>query len=589
MRIGGLLLLLVLAALLAVGLWSTRERAAVEDVPSEALLGGRRLFDAQRIVLQRAPDVRPLHFSHESPADPFMLVEPVVDVASRSFLEALRAVLDTAQRFLDGPLDEIEPARLQQMGLAEPRARIEVRYPDRTFAIAIGLEGPLHQDLYVAMDGAVYRTGVAVYSAIQVNTDDVRERLLVQSPLEDVRRLTLRRRVEDKDGGKELEVVEIERVGMAQFRLHQPIRTTADPYAAAALLQFLGGMAADQFLGTLNPMPDWDVQIELEGSRGVETITVWLTPQGLIGRQEPRDIQFTIKSADYTRTFEVPVDELRAKILVPIDILDLGRIEIDPGQGGGERIQLARAGVDELRLFQPVAMATDPAAINELLQATQKLNVVEFVAGPAPLAEFGLDRGFLTVSLHPRLRETDATVLHFGRDDGEATFVKRAAEDYVAKVPKAVVDVFRQGFAAFASRLAAIPVPVDASEIRYQRVGQEALALRRGAGGRWLRSDNGADVSEQASELLDLLRSLRGKRSLDGRDPAVAAELQAAARVEIWVHAAGGREPSPLVLFDRGRDDSGRKQAWVLSPAESRVVVELSVADTGALLAPLAP
>lgn len=584
MRIRGFLALLLLAGLLAFGLWSTRARAAKEDVPTEALLGGRRLFDASRIVIQRAPDTRRLHFAHESPVDPFMLVEPVVDLASRAFLESVRGVLDTAQRFLDGPVADISASRLSQMGLTQPRAFLEVRYPDKTFAVAIGLEGPLHQDLYIEMDGNVYRTGIAVYSVIQVNVEDVRERLLIQTPLDDVRRLALHRRTEGAE--RKEEVIEIERFGATDFRLLRPLATAADPRAAMALLSFLGGMAADQFLGELNPMPEWDVKIEVESGRGIERITVWKTPQGLIGRQEPRNIEFTIKSADYTNTFAVPVAELRARILVPIAMQDIGRVEIDPGQGQGERIQLQRGLRDAMSLFQPVEVAAEPAPVNELLQASQKLQIVEFVDAPV-LAECGLDRGFLTVSLHPRVQQTNATVLHFGRDDGELTFVRRHPEEYVAKVRKAAVDVFRRAWWEYPSRDAGLQVPTDPGEIRYVGNDQDLVLLQRGDTNRWLRHDNGADVTDQATELLELLGTLRGKRTFDAHEASAAAELQAASRIDIRVAARGGHDPRTLLLYDRGREASGRRQAWVRANPTARVIVELGVADTGALLAPV--
>lgn len=588
MRVPGLLLLLLVAGGLAYGLWTTRERAAKEQVPVESLLEGRRLFDADRLVLQRAPDARALHFAHGSPIDPFLLVEPIEDLASRAFLESVRGTLETAQRFLDGKRADVPQARLSDMGLVEPRARIEVRYPDKTFAIDIGLEGPLHQDLYVAMDGYVYRTGIAVYGVTQANVDDVRERLLIQSPLDDVRRLVLRRRAAgDGAGGKE-ETIELERVGMAEYRLRQPVQTTADTHAAVALLSFLGGMAADAFLGELNPMPAWDVQIEMEGSRGVERITLWKTPQGLIGRQEPRDIAFTIRSADYTRTFEVPVAELRGRVLVPLGMTEIGRIEIQPAQG--EHIQLRRGLTGEMQMFQPIDSETDPGAINALLQATQNLGVVEFVdAAPSELGRFGLDRGFLTLSLHRRDRETDAVVLHFGKDDGDSVYVKREAEPYVAKAAKEAVDVLRLGFEAYVTRKVGVSLPRDVREIRYTPMGRDPIVMQRDAAGKWSRLDRGADVSALASELLDLLNALRGKRVLDAHDPGVAAELAKSQRVAIAVGMPGQEPIRTLVLHDRGRDDSGPRPAWIVSPRHERVVVELGIADTAALLAPLSP
>ncbi len=589
MRVRGLIVLLLLAGGLLFALFATQKRAALERIPSESVLGGRRLFDAKRIVLQRSPDLPPLHFVRSDPTEPFMLAEPIVDLASAAFLENVRGVLDSAQRFFDGPVAEIPQKRLAEMGLDVPRGHIEVRYPDKTFALDIGLEGPLHQDLYVKMDGNVYRTGLAVWSAIQVNPDEARERLLLRTHPDDMRRFTLRRRLDAGDGtAKKDEVVELLRVGAQSFRLSQPIETEADTAAAVALLSFLSGMVAEQFLGGLNPMPEWDVQVEVEGGHGVELITIWKTAQGLIGRQQPRNLEFTIKSVNYERTFEVAVDELRQRWLVPMSMLDIVRLEMDPGQGNGERIQLRRGASDALRMLLPIEVDTEPAPINELLQATQKLQIVGYVPGsPTDLSPFGLDREFLTVSLHPRMQEHQATVLHFGRSEGDVTFVKRSDAPYVAKVPKEVVDVFRQPWSTYASRAAAIDAPTAVTEVRYSVQGQAMASMQRGTDGKWLRADTRADVTDQANELIEIATSLRGKRTFDAQAPTSASELAAARRVQIELVAASTGAAATLEVYDRGGEGTEAKQAWVVQKATPRLVIELGPSDSRALLAPL--
>ena len=200
MRIKGLLVLLLIAGGLAYGLWATRSQGQRAGVQTEALLEGRRLFDAQRIVIQRAADSKPMHFARPDPRAPFSMLEPLVDLASEAFLENVRVVFDSAQKYFDAAASDVAAARLADMGLDQPRAFAEVRYPDRTFKFAIGLEGPLMQDLYVLTDGKVWRTGLAVYSCLQSNVDDARERRLIQSNPGDIRKLTLRRRVGARQG-----------------------------------------------------------------------------------------------------------------------------------------------------------------------------------------------------------------------------------------------------------------------------------------------------------------------------------------------------------------------------------------------------
>ncbi|HLU37823.1 MAG TPA: DUF4340 domain-containing protein, partial [Planctomycetota bacterium] len=319
--------------------------------------------------------------------------------------------------------------------------------------------------------------------------------------------------------------------------------------------------------------------------QGVEKLTIWQTPQGIIGRQEPRDVNFTIEAVRYDRTFRVAVAELRNRVLVPMPPQDIVRIEIDPGQGQGERIQLRRAAGDAMRMFWPVDVDTDAAAVNDLLVATERLRVVDFVDGePGELGRFGLDRGFLTVSLHPRLHETAATVLHFGRDEGEHTYVKRDDEPFVAKVERSAVDVLRRSWQNYATRSAATNLPSDAATIRYRVQGEERAVLTRDQG-TW-RNAGGADVTDQAADLLEILAGLRGRRVFDGQDPAVANELAAARQVEIEVRGASGASAT-LVLHDRGKEGGERRQAWVVHRRVPRIVIELGPSDTTALLAPL--
>ncbi len=579
MRGGGLLALVVLAGGLGLTLYLTRERAEKETVPTESLLEGRRLNDARRIVVRRAADAPPIHLAHEDERAPFVMVEPVQDHASGAFVDSLRTVLESAQRFLVGPVADQDQATLAQMGLDAPRASVEVRYADKTFAIDIGLEGPLLADLFIRCDGRIYRTGLAVYSALQANVADVRERGLVQSRPDDITRLTLRRRIGEAE--KREEVVEIERAGALDFRLLQPIVTRASPQAAAALFSFLAGMRVEQFLDTLNPMPEWTVQIEIEGAYGPEKITVWEMPTGVIGHQEPRGVDFVIKSVDYTRTFQVPVDELRGRILVPVTGGDITRVELDPGQGNGERIQLRRGLGDTVRLWQPLEVEADAVAFNELLQATQALQVEGFLDVPAAeRGRFGLASGFFTLSIHTPM-ESAPIVLHFGRTEGEYTYVRRADEEFVAKVGNGPVAVLRRPWTAFATRqVTGLGSQLAVSVVSFRVDGQVRASYARQTDGKWQRAGRDKDYADQIVDLLELARGMRGRQVLDLREPAVQGELSAAVRVDVVFEREAGDVIQVLPVYDRGTD----KPALVQQPGIERLVVELGVNDTRAIL-----
>lgn len=589
MRIQGLLVLLLLAGGLAYGLYATRDEGKRAGVETQALLEGRRLFDAERIVLQRAPDTKPMHFARNDPRAPFSMVEPIVDLASAAFLENVRGVFDSAQKFFDARLADVPAARLAEMGLDKPRAFAEVRYPDRTYKFAIGLEGPLMQDVYVLSDEQVWRTGVAVYTALQSNVDDVRERRLVQSEPGDIRKLTLRRRV---GADKQLEVVEVERVSGAEFRLRQPLDTDANPHTALALFTFLASMGADQFLDELNPMPDWDVHYEIEGAFGKEAITIWKTEHGILGKQEPRGVVFSLTSSNFNRTFDVPVDDLRARVLVPVEVADIVRVELDPGQGRGERIQLQRTTVSgEFRLFQPFESEADPASCAELVQALQNLKITEFLSVPeSELGKLGLDAGFLTVSVHPRLREKAPIVLRLGKDEGDATYLRRDEGNLVVKVPKAIVDSLRRPWPTYASRnVPLFPRGTEWGELRYS-IGDRTVALfSRGADGKWTRDGRSGDVSNEVVELFDALSSVRGRRVLDTKDQTTIHELVDCTTITVSGKPREGGATVSVVLYNRVRLIGVTRQLWMAHRDQPRILVELSLADTRLLLGPLGP
>lgn len=580
MRLRGLLALVVVAGGLGLTLYLTRERAAREKVPMEALLEGRRLADAQRIVLRRAADARPIHLAHVDAREPFAMVEPIEDLASQAFVESVRAVLETAQRFLVGPVADQTPDAMTQMGLDAPRAGFEVRFADATFAVDIGLEGPLLADLFIRCNDNVYRTGLAVYSVLQANVSDVRERALVRTPPDDIRKLTLRRRIGDVQ--KREEIIEIERTSQREFQMLQPLVTRASPQSAAALFSYLAGMRIEQFLDDLNPMPEWSVKIEIDGAFGPETVTIWETESGVIGRQEPRGVDFVIKSVDYTRTFQVPVEELRGRILVPIPANEITRIELDPGQGNGERVQIRRGFGDTVRLWQPLEVDADAVAFNELLQATQGLSVVEFLDVPAAArGDYGLASGFFTVSVHAQGAEQAPVVLQFGRTEGEHTYVRRADEDFVAKVPNAPVAVLRRPWTAFATRqVSALGSQLAVGVVSFVVDGQPRARYARGADGKWQRAGSDKDYADQIVDLLELARSVRGRQVLDLREPAAHAELTAAVRVDVRLEREAGDVISTLPVYDRGGD----KPALVQQPGLERLVIELGVNDSRAIL-----
>jgi hypothetical protein len=545
MRLRGLLALAVVVAALVVGLWLTRDEPDRVLRSAESVLGGRRLYDAERVVMQRSLDARAIHIVRD-PAGEFRVVEPLEDVASAAFLQSLAGVYDTAQKTLWRAAAEIDARALQQTGLDPPQAIVEVRYPDATFVLELGLEGPLGQDRFMRTEGAIWLVGRALYSAIQQNPDDVREHLLFRNPIEQIRRVSLSRKLPD---GK-VEEVELERRGFDEFALLQPIACRADSSAAVRFFAVVGGMRLERFLDELNPMPEPDIVIEVEGGvEPLERLSIWPFEQGLIGRQEPRGVAFTIRSSDYTGLFGMPVRDLRARALVPLAAADIAEVTIKP-PGEGPLVQLQRREGDQFALLQPIEAAAEPAAVNELLRATQQFEVQEFLdVGVQDLGEYGLAQGFLTVSLAARPPLRRQVTLHVGKVDGERAFVRRDDESFVGVVDAAGIAPLRLPWTSLMARSVVSLRDVNAvGAVRCAVRGSAEETLFRRQEGTWRQEKGPGDKAAFVADVVDRVCDLRAAEVIErSAVPGPDLERAAAQAITIELQRHNGE---PLVALE---------------------------------------
>ncbi|MGE0145222.1 MAG: hypothetical protein AB7T19_18200, partial [Planctomycetota bacterium] len=142
-----ILAFLLLLAGIGTALYITREKETVNVVDARAVLGGRRLGDAEWFRLRRDAKTMPIEF--ELHAEGWMVTEPVRDRASVAVIEALGNAVDQARLVPAYPAAEVTETLLVETGLDTPRGELEVRYSDGvTLALAIGAPGPLGGDLF---------------------------------------------------------------------------------------------------------------------------------------------------------------------------------------------------------------------------------------------------------------------------------------------------------------------------------------------------------------------------------------------------------------------------------------------------------
>jgi hypothetical protein len=191
-------LLLVIGALGA-ALWFTNEKSSDQGAVSVSLLANHRIATAVRMQWQFA-DEEPIEVRRQ-PGGPFRLVHPIDDLLAQDHLVNLASTFDSAM-VGETPFPDDEPNRART-GLDKPRLTLEIDFEDGAKEdIEIGSEGPLGSDLFVRRNGAIYRGGLALFTALKKSLDDLRERQVFSTPTGAVREVLVDRA--QQGGGREV-------------------------------------------------------------------------------------------------------------------------------------------------------------------------------------------------------------------------------------------------------------------------------------------------------------------------------------------------------------------------------------------------
>ncbi len=539
-------LLLVVAGLGAL-VWLTGREDGPKGNPQQPVLAGSALSDCVHLRWQLGPGAPVIELRREAQG-PFRIVEPIVDLASRARIQALASAYDSAMMAEAFPREQVDDKLLGELGLQTPRATFAATFGDgRQVELRIGAEGPLGGDTFLLRDGVVYRGGLALFTSLQMNLDDLRERQVFQNAPATATMVLVQQRGADS-------VVERLRLRRLQrgWKLEEPFESRTELGPAETFVSLLLGLRIDQFQASVVRFPDRDpdLLIDVEGAFGAESVRLW-RDQGdnLIGDLRSRQISFVSLDTQYHQIFGNAVDQLRARWLIPIDDLprDLMRVVIAPG-ASAPRAVIERDNADRpFGLREPVVAAAAPTPVAELIQAINNLRVLRHVEGEPQDPRFGLQPGGLAIDVQA-FGSTGGTGLRFGADDRlgelEVTYAVRGDEPgQVVAVPKPAVDKLRRRWQDYLDRQV---VRLDAVVEMVRAERGDTVREFRLVDGRWRR--DGEDAPQDwVGGLVDELRDLRGQ----GADSAARLDL-GEPDASVALCRRNGDQFLRLLLWDRG-------------------------------------
>ena len=544
-----LLLLAVAGALVGVLALTDREAPAEARVETAAL-EGRSLGRATRIRWQ-FHEREPVEVGRAEDGR-FELKEPIVDLASKAYMQSIVHAWDSAQ-LLAVPFEDDEEGR-EKAGLSPPKMKLIVEWEDHRIDLDVGDPGPLGDTRFLRRDGKIWQGGNALLETMRVGLDDLREKQVFRHQFVHTDKL----RVDQANqlGGRE--VVELVRAGQ-EWQLTSPIKGRADPLVAQKFITSVVSLRVNYFQPSIARRPDRDpdIRIGIEGSFGEEQVELWVEQGQLWGYLPGRGHLFISDNRQYGRVFVNAANNLRARILVPMGestYEQLAELVVDPGQGRGDRVRLRRESQNtDWRLLEPVEYAARATPVNEAAHALQRLIARKFVTDEdvqRPRAKdprYGMDGARWSMTTR-RIHEKETHTVWFGGaadvgGDEPMIYCARSDEpDNIALVPKAALETLQRAWTEYCDK-----------SIMQQRAQVERLDLlhrdgrsrsfRVQADGTWKLEGQDGDRSEVGDFVEDTLRDFVGKEAVDMRE-------------------GFGEHDWELVLMRRNGDALGRTRIW---------------------------
>jgi hypothetical protein len=536
-----LVLLLVVAGLVAT-LWFTDQKPPVKKVDQGPVLEGRSLTNATKIRWQ-FPDLPPVEVGH-APDGRFQIKEPLRDLASMGYLTQMVNVWDLANMWATKHPDTDEGRA--KTGLTTPQLRFIVEWQDdKRIEIEFGDEGPLGNTRFLRLvdveNSRIWEGGAGLIESMRVGLNDLRSRQVFRHASANVSSL----RLDQANSQGRREPVQLKQNDKNEWVLTEPVTGRADPVAAQKFITAITSLVVDHFQpgSLILPDRDPDIRIEIKGDYGEEKLDLWMESGQVYGLLPGRGHIFTSDNNQYGQVFVNAVNNLRARILVPMGdstFEELVELIIDPGQGRGDRIRLLRKSqTSPWQMIEPVPCKTSPTPVNEAAHALHQLVARAFVAkdGVRPRAsdpEYGMEGARWSVSTR-RVRTKDMHTLWFGKDvpmafgsDEEAlVYACRSDEpDNVAVVQKLPFETLQRSWLVYCDKkIRNHTATVERLELERRAVKNAAGELQEGEkrafamqeDGSWRLEGSEADRTEVGDFAHDILRDFVGKKAVDIR------------------------------------------------------------------------
>lgn len=561
-----ILILLVIAGVLGGVLWFTDETPPVKEIDENAVLEGRSLVDARKIRWQ-FKDLAAIEIG-PGPDGRMHLKEPIQDLASVAYLQPIVHSWDTAM-MRAVPIEDTAEGRAKA-GLEAPELTMIVEWEegDKRLEIEVGAVGPLGSTRFLRVHDKIWEGGNSLLETMKVGLDDLRDRQVFRHSYTNTTEL----RVEQVNGAGEREALRLQRKG-DDWLLVEPIEGRADPVAAQRFVTAVTSLKVDHFQpGTMpNPEGEPDIEVSIKGAFGDEECSLWLQKGQIYGRLPGRGHIFTSSNNQFSQIFVNAVDNLRARILVPMGdstFENLVELIVDPGQNRGDRVRMVRESQNKpWRLLEPVDYAAKATPVNESAHALHRLVARAFVTadGVRPRANdprYGMTEGRWAVTTR-RVNTKKFETLWFGGDAGVAkvenieqamVYCCREDEpDNIAIVPKQALEVLQRAWAVYCDKLI-MKQPAIIEQVVLSHQDGRTRTFRMTPDG-WILEGIEGDRSEVGDFAADVLSEFYGKTTVDMRK--------------------GYGDPDWLLQIKRGTgDELGLVKIW--DPGEGKPLIAKS-------------
>lgn len=506
----------------------------------------------------------------------FDVLDPVEDVASMALLKSIFRIYDAAELYEGYSVEELkkDPSLIAKVGLDDPRATVEVRYSGRTIKIDLGQPAFKDDEIYLKVGEKVFRGPKALYTSIQHNPDDLREKLMfTKSNIGDPEKIRVTRRI-----GKKMIVDAIEKLPKVGFRVVEPRNLRVDMSMAQGLVTTVGGLSIVRYLSGTMPeitQSEPDLILTVGGAKGEETLSVYGlgdkgTPQSpgpFLARLHERNVVFQVSGLGLRELVQW-AGALRARQLVGFGEVDIKRIEIEP-VGDGKKLVLVRGSADKFSMVGPVHGPVSSTPVSELLFALAHMQALQFVDEIPEAAGLGDGQGYLTVRVSGARMAAPVTIRIGKADKDGLVYARREEESTGVLLPADVVSKARRPWLDFVgTQLPKMTANIFCVEV-HRPDGKALIYINRDGEWRLEGADPDSDADAELWEFVDRISNISATRALpDQVIPKGAKPVQVILRQQPFKNSAALAE---YHLFAYGKTG---KQV-VLAPPERAGVVYL--------------